>query len=116
MVDAIDFLAQHATRPSIDDYRSDPLLRFAAIKQIEIIGEAAYFLTKELRAAHPEVPWSQVIGMRLRLVHDYYSIDLDFVFDVIHKHAPVLRPQLLDILPELPPLDDRETDPTSTAD
>lgn len=104
MVDAIDFIAQHA-RPDIEAYRSDPLLRFATIKQIKIIGEAAYHLTKELRAAHPEVPWAQVMGMRHRLVHDYYSIDLQFVFDVVMTYAPSLRPQLVAILDTLPPLE-----------
>lgn len=104
MIDAIDFIAQHA-RPDIEAYRADPLLRFATIKQIEIIGEAAYHLTKDLRDAHPEVPWAQVMGMRHRLVHDYYSIDLQFVFDVVQTYAPALRPQLEAILEVLPPLD-----------
>ena len=78
------------------------MLRFGTGKLIEIIGEAANMLTKELRAAHPEVPWPLVIGMRHRLVHDYFRIDTAIVTEVVSLHIAPLRGQLEAILADLP--------------
>jgi uncharacterized protein with HEPN domain len=59
-------------------------------------------LTKELRAEHPEVPWPLVIGMRHRLVHDYFRIDTAIVAEVVSAHMPALKGQLEVILADLP--------------
>ncbi|MFT3886326.1 MAG: DUF86 domain-containing protein [Flavobacteriales bacterium] len=61
----------------------------------------ANMLTKELRAAHPEVPWPLIIGMRHRLVHDYFRIDTSIVAEVVGIHLPALRHQLQAILADL---------------
>lgn len=60
---------------TLDDLCRDKILFYAVVKNIEIIGEAANNLTKDLQAQHPEVQWKDEISMRHVLVHDYYSID-----------------------------------------
>ena len=60
---------------TLDDLSRDKILFYAVVKNIEIIGEAANNLTKDLQVQHPEVQWKDVISMRHVLVHDYYSID-----------------------------------------
>jgi len=80
----------------------DAILRYAAVKLIEVIGEAANMLTKELRVSHPEVPWHLVIGMRNRLVHDYFRIDTAIIAEVVRDHIPALKTQVEAILSGLP--------------
>ncbi|MCC6839955.1 MAG: DUF86 domain-containing protein [Flavobacteriales bacterium] len=59
-------------------------------------------MTKELRQAHPAVPWNLVIGMRNRLVHDYFRIDTTVVAEVVRIHIPKLKPQVEAILQGIP--------------
>lgn len=79
------------------------MLRFSVVKLTEIIGEAANMLTKELRDNNPQVPWPRIIGMRHRLVHDYFNVDTTVVAEVVHVHLPALKTQLETILEGLPP-------------
>ncbi len=78
------------------------MLRYATVKLIEVIGEAANMLTRELRQAHPEVPWPLVIGMRNRLVHDYFRIDTSIVAVVVRVRIRALKPQIEALLAGLP--------------
>ena len=57
------------------------MLQFAVVKNLEIIGEACYMLTNELREQHPEIQWRNIITMRHILVHGYYNTDLMIVWD-----------------------------------
>ncbi len=59
------------------------MLTFALIRAVEIIGEAATRLPATVRDAHPEIPWTPVIGMRNRLVHGYYDVDLDVLWATV---------------------------------
>lgn len=102
ILDAIGELEEHASTVTEDVLDHDAMLRHAVVKLIEVIGEAANLLTKELRQAHPEVPWNLVIGMRNRLVHDYFRIDTTVVAEVVRIHIPVLKPQVETILNTLP--------------
>ena len=97
MLEAIASLQSHPTtdRAAFD---ADELLRHFAWKKVEIIGEAASKLTPELRAASTEVPWSQIIGMRHRLVHDYADVDWDVLWDVLQNHIEPLRVQIARIV------------------
>jgi uncharacterized protein with HEPN domain len=81
------------------------MLRYALARCLEIIGEAASQLSEETRAAAPGVPWSQVIGMRHRLAHAYFAINLNFLWDTVELD---LRP-LLAVVEQLlaSPDDDR---------
>jgi uncharacterized protein with HEPN domain len=101
MLDAISQLESNPSSASENALDEDPMLRFGTVKLIEIIGEAANMLTKELRAANPEVPWHLIIGMRHRLVHDYFRIDTAVVAEVVTVHIPELKVQLAGILADL---------------
>ncbi len=102
ILDAIQELEEHASTVTEHALDQDAMLRYAVVKLIEVIGEAANLLTKELRQAHPEVPWNLVIGMRNRLVHDYFRVDTAVVAEVVRIHIPVLKPQVEAILFTLP--------------
>ena len=76
----------------------------SAIKEIEIIGEAANRVSVATRAEFPQVPWKQIVGMRNRLIHVYFDIDLRVVWDVVRGDLPPLIRQLEAILPDSPRL------------
>ena len=82
----------------MDDLCRDKILFYAVVKNIEIIGEAANNLTKDLQAQHPEVQWKDVICMRHVLVHDYYSIDARTAWQTARENLPQLKEQIEKIL------------------
>lgn len=91
IIEAIDNLFEFTKGISFDEYKGNKILRFAVIKNLEIIGEAAYLLTNEFKEKHPEVEWKVIIGMRHVLVHGYYQISDEMVWATIQTELLPLR-------------------------
>jgi uncharacterized protein with HEPN domain len=70
----------------------------AVIRQLEIIGEATKRLSENLRAAHPDIPWRRIAGMRDVLIHDYLGVDLNAVWEATQKDIPGLKTRIEMIL------------------
>ena len=68
------------------------------IRNVQIIGEASKKVSLETRAAHPEIPWKDMAGMRDRIVHDYFGVSLDIVWDVVENHVLPLRDRVQSLL------------------
>lgn len=77
-----------------EDLDSDLMLRFALIHAITIIGEAAAHVTSEGRQAVPDIPWREAVGIRNRLVHAYFDVDLDVLWKTATESVPVLLERL----------------------
>ncbi|MBL8216195.1 MAG: DUF86 domain-containing protein [Bryobacterales bacterium] len=73
-----------------EDLDTDEQLLFAVIRALEVLGEAAVKLSPEARSRFPEVPWSQVIGMRNRLIHAYDDVNRDIVWATVTRFLPPL--------------------------
>jgi uncharacterized protein with HEPN domain len=84
---------------SREDLDTDRQLVLSLVKEVEIIGEAAYQLSQETRASLPEAPWEDIIGMRQRLVPAYFDINLDILWQTIEKDLPALIPVLEAMVP-----------------
>jgi uncharacterized protein with HEPN domain len=82
-----DAFSQHKTRSSLD---TDRKLVLALVKCIEIIGEAAARISNESREELHQIPWSNIIGMRNRLIHAYFDINLDILWKTIKEDLPPL--------------------------
>lgn len=87
--------------PKLDELLSDRNLEIWVLHHLRVVGEAMTRLSDDLRRAHPEVPWRQVIGMRHVIVHGYDRVRLDIVASVIEKDLPPLRKQVAAIRQEL---------------
>jgi uncharacterized protein with HEPN domain len=100
--DAIEIVRRYtpADRSALD---SDLPIQSLLIRYIQIIGEASWRLSDALKSANPQVPWPRIAAMRHVLVHDYFRVDLNQVWNVATVHVPVLRPQIDSILDGLPP-------------
>ena len=73
---------------SMSDLGADRKLALAIVKDIEIIGEAASKVSQETRTSHSSIPWPDIINMRNRLIHAYFDIDIDVVWDTVTKDLP----------------------------
>jgi uncharacterized protein with HEPN domain len=100
MVEAIDTIYEFVEGKSFDRYVNDKMLRFAVIKNLEIIGEAAYLITKEFKTNHSSVVWSDIIGMRHILVHGYYQIKNEIIWATIETELLPLKVELQKFLSE----------------
>ena len=94
MQECMDNIQEFIGSKTFDEFVADKLLFFAVVKNVEIIGEAAYMLTKEFCEEHPETPWKDIIGMRHVLVHGYYTTSKNFIWATIQQDLPALRSQI----------------------
>jgi uncharacterized protein with HEPN domain len=91
IAEAIERLQTHAGNLAEDELKKDVMRYYGIVKNIEIIGEAARMLTEDFKAAHSAVDWRSISGMRNFLVHEYFQVDSDTVFSVIHNEIPDLK-------------------------
>lgn len=95
MLEAIDRIQKNVAELDWERIRENEIFYYGLVKNIEIIGEAAYHLTKEFRETHNEIPWNLIIRMRHVLVHDYYQIDEKEVQYVIEDNLLPLHEQIV---------------------
>lgn len=83
-----------------NNFRDNELVQNAVMRPLEIIGEASSKISKEFRKAHSEIPWREMIGLRKRLIHEYFRIDYGAVWDTIHKDIPKLIETIEPLVPK----------------
>jgi len=86
---------------SYDDFVKDDKTSSAVVRKLEIIGEATKQLQKEVRDAHPELPWSEMAKMRDKIIHFYFGVDYEIVWKVVKERLPELKPLVEKVLKEL---------------
>jgi len=101
ILEAIDRLQNHAGSLSRKEIESDVLRYYGIVKNIEIIGEAARMLSEDFKTAHPEVPWLSIANMRNFLVHEYFHVDSDTVWAVIHSDIVELKVNIVHYLSDV---------------
>ncbi|OAV66033.1 hypothetical protein Barb6XT_02148 [Bacteroidales bacterium Barb6XT] len=94
ILEAIDNICEFTEGVSFNEYKSNKILRFAIIKNLEIVGEAAYLITKTFRSSYPEIEWDAMIGMRHVLVHGYYQIKDEIVWATIQTELVPLKEKI----------------------
>lgn len=97
---AIKNIFQYTDGKTIQQLNDDTMLFYATVKNVEIIGEAAYHLTRAFCKDHPDTPWNDVMRMRNILVHDYYKIRLNEVWKVVQEDLKPLYEQVSRYLAE----------------
>ncbi|MBQ7423165.1 MAG: DUF86 domain-containing protein [Prevotella sp.] len=91
MFQAIERLQKYAGNLSREELEADVLRYYGIVKNIEIIGEAANMLSQPFKEEHPEIAWRDIAGMRNFLVHEYFRVDNDTVWAVIHSEIVELK-------------------------
>jgi len=85
---------------SYEEFLQDEKTKDAVVRNLEIIGEAANQIPKEIQIKYREIPWPQIIGLRNRLIHGYFVVDYDIVWSIVKDELPGLKVQLEKILKE----------------
>ena len=84
-------------------FERDELLQTWFVRHLQIIGEAARATPEDIRVLAPEIPWFQIAGMRSILVHGYFEVDTDLVWDAATRDVPALKPAIERLLAALKP-------------
>lgn len=83
----------------VDVFETSPLHQNAVMRVLEVIGEAAGKISRATRDAHPEIPWGDIVGMRNRLIHEYFKVDVRKVWDTVQSDIPQLIAALEPVVP-----------------
>ena len=94
MLDAAQKAVSFARGNTRIDLDKNEVLALALVRLLEIVGEAAKYVPDSIKSAYPEVPWREIAATRNRLIHGYFSVDLDIVWAIIEKDLPPLIMQL----------------------
>lgn len=98
ILDAIERIGSHLDGFEVGSFQLDIKTQDAVVRQLEIIGEAAANLTPELRRENPHVEWQSATAARNRLIHGYFDVDAEIVWDISQNDLPVLKAQIEEIL------------------
>jgi uncharacterized protein with HEPN domain len=93
-----DYLVAQAAGLTREEFLASETLRRAFVRSLEVIGEAAKKVPEEFRAQYPTIEWRAMAGMRDRLIHDYFGVDYELVWDVVQNRIPNLRGQIASML------------------
>jgi uncharacterized protein with HEPN domain len=101
ILDAISEIEQYIKDSTIEDFTQKSMLKFASIKQLEIIGEAANHISDRTINNFPDIKWRSVIGLRNLLIHEYFGIDEQIIWNIIIYDIPKLKQQIKMVLDRL---------------
>lgn len=94
MLEAIDRILQYKQDLPFDTFSNDQKTIDAVVRNLEIIGEAANRLPEEFKEKHSEIEWYKIVGLRHRIVHEYFGIDIQLIWQILQSDLPVLRKYL----------------------
>jgi uncharacterized protein with HEPN domain len=98
ILDEADYLLARSRDLTEASFRADETLQRAFVRSLEIIGEAAKLTPADFRAAHPQIDWRGMAGMRDRLIHAYFGVDYELVWDVVVNRMPKLREDIASLI------------------
>lgn len=98
ILNSIERIENYTEGMEKDDFLSSNLVQDGTIRQIEIIGEATKNLSKNIREKYSQISWSDIAGMRDRLIHHYFGVNLNAVWDTVKIDLPILKDEILVIL------------------
>jgi len=93
-LDAIADIETFTKDASLSSFLKNKEKQYAVVKALEIIGEASKNISPALKSHHPEIPWKKMTGMRDKLTHEYFGVNLELVWETITVHIPALKKQI----------------------
>lgn len=98
IIEAMDAIAEFTEGLEFEEFRRDDKTSSAVIRKFEIIGEASKNVPANIRRKYPQVPWKEMAGMRDKLIHFYFGVNYELVWQTIKRRIPQIRPVLREII------------------
>jgi uncharacterized protein with HEPN domain len=98
ILDETRYLQDQTGKTTKEQFLSDETLQRAFVRSLEIIGEAVRKIPPEIRSSHPSIDWRAISGMRDRLIHGYFGVDYDIVWDAVSVKVPELQSEIIKII------------------
>jgi len=98
ILDSITFIEEYTENISFEEFEKDRKTADAVIRNFEIIGEASSKIPKEFREKYPEIPWKSIIALRNVLIHEYFGVDINAVWENIRQNLPELKKQIKSVI------------------
>jgi uncharacterized protein with HEPN domain len=98
ILDEVNYIVEHTRTIVRQEFMQDATLQRAVVRSLEIIGEATKHIPNEFRAKYPKVDWRSMAAMRDKLIHDYFGVDYEIVWDVVTQKIPALQQEIEQIL------------------
>jgi uncharacterized protein with HEPN domain len=98
VLEAILEVEGYLNETDFESFMKNSMMRFACIKQLEIIGEASNHISDETKLKFSEIEWLQIVGMRNVFVHEYFGVDVNLVWEIIKSELPELKERIIEIL------------------
>jgi uncharacterized protein with HEPN domain len=101
ILDAIEQIESYLDGISVDQFQKTKLIQDGVLRQLEIMGEASRNLSDDIRQDHPEVPWRQIVGLRNRVIHAYFSVNTEIIWEITQDDLPSIKENVTSILESL---------------
>jgi uncharacterized protein with HEPN domain len=96
--EAVQRIGEYTAEIEYREFLDDRKTQDAVIRNLEIIGEAVKHLSAEVRVAHSAIPWKEMAGVRDRLIHDYFGVNLDIVWQIVTGELPDVGKQISSVI------------------
>lgn len=100
IIDAVDKIEKFTEGIDSEGFYDDDKTAYAVIRALEIIGEATKKVPQNIKQRYPKVPWREMAGIRDKLIHDYFGVNLEVIWRTVQEDLPTLKPRILQILQE----------------
>lgn len=101
IVEAFEKIQRYCNNLTAEQFIHNSLIVDAVLRNLEVIGEAANNLSPEIRKQNPDIPWSQMIGLRNIVIHEYFGVDLGIIWHIVSKNIPETYPLIVNLSDEI---------------
>ena len=101
ILNEIDRIFKFVSETTYDEFINDEKTLYAVIRSFEIIGEATKNIPDDIKNTYNQIPWSKISGMRNKLIHEYFGVDLETLWNTIKNRLPEIKPSIVEMIDNL---------------